>query len=58
MLNFVNVCPISYLTVTIDRKEATDKIALSGKKFFYKPQELKKTFLKSIEKKQLGNSGL
>lgn len=141
MLNFVNVCPISYLTVTIDRKEATDKIALSGKlgkaineafmnhqeyfmnfdkiivyydngqselsailnvffsiqfsnvefrkaepqkyrllqaadfictmellkikreekrlsrseeKFFYKPQELKKTFLKSIEKKQLG----
>lgn len=31
MLNFVNVCPISYLTVTIDRKEATDKIALSGK---------------------------
>ena len=140
MLNFVNSCPISYLTVVVDRKEATDKIALSGKlakainismsqhqdffgsfdkiivyydngqielsailnavfsiqfsnvefrkaepqkyrllqaadficsmellrikreekrlskseeKFFYKPQELKKTFLKSVEKKKL-----
>lgn len=31
MLNFVNSCPISYLTVVVDRKEATDKIALSGK---------------------------
>lgn len=31
MLNFVNRCPISYLTVVIDRREATDKIALSGK---------------------------
>lgn len=31
MLNFVNECPISYLTVIIDRKEAMDKIALSGK---------------------------
>ena len=140
MLNFVNRCPLSYLTVIVDRKEATDKIALSGKlakainrelsgyieffsdfdkiivyydngqvelstilnavfsiqfsnvefrkaepqkyrllqaadficsmellrikrdekrlskseeRFFYKPQELKKTFLKSIEKKKL-----
>lgn len=140
MLNFVNGCPISYLTVTVDRREAADKIALSGKlakaingaisehveffsdydkiivyydngqielsaiinavfsiqffnvefrraepqkyrllqaadficsmellkikwnekrlskseeKFFYKPQELKKTFLKSVEKKKL-----
>lgn len=140
MLNFVNTCPISYLTVVIDRKEAENKIALSGKlakainitmskhqdffvsfdkiivyydngqselstilnavfsiqfsnvefrkaeprnyrllqvadficsmellkikrnlkklskseeKFFYRPQELKKTFLKSIEKKKL-----
>ena len=140
MLNFVNVCPISHLTVIVDRKEASDKITLSGKlakainiaidkhhdfftnfdkiivyydngqnelsvilnavfsiqfsnvefrkaepqkyrllqaadfvcsmellklknnenrlsnsekKFFYKPQELKKTFLKSIEKKKL-----
>lgn len=31
MLNFVNECPISCLTVIIDRKEAMDKIALSGK---------------------------
>ena len=31
MLNFVNVCPISYLTVVIDRKEAKDKVGLSGK---------------------------
>ena len=140
MLNFVNGCAISYLTVIVDRREAADKVALSGKlakainramsehmgyfsdfdkiivyydngqvelstilnavfsiqfsnvefrkaqpqkyrllqaadficsmellrikrnekrlskseeRFFYKPQELKKTFLKSIEKKQL-----
>ncbi len=140
MLNFVNVCPICYMTVVVDRKEATDKVKLSGKlakeintafkkhldffmnfdkvivyydngqselsailnavfsicfsnvefrkaepqkyrllqaadficsmellkikrnekrlskseeKFFYKPQELKKTFLKSIEKKKM-----
>ena len=31
MLNFVNSCPISYLTVVVDRKEATNKIVLSGK---------------------------
>jgi hypothetical protein len=31
MLNFVNSCPISYLTVCVDRKEASDKIALTGK---------------------------
>lgn len=31
MLNFVNACPISYLTVVIDRKEAVDKVTLSGK---------------------------
>ncbi|MCM1088458.1 MAG: hypothetical protein NC419_09890, partial [Muribaculaceae bacterium] len=31
MLNFVNRCPISYLTVVVDRREAIDKIALSGK---------------------------
>ena len=130
MLNFVIRCPISYLTVVVDRREAADKIALSGKlakainramsrhmeffadfdkiivyylnavftiqffnvefrraepqkyrllqaadficsmellkikrkekrlskseeHFFYKPQELKKTFLKSVEKKKL-----
>lgn len=31
MLNFVNGCPISYMTVAVDRKEAIDKITLSGK---------------------------
>ena len=31
MLNFVNGCPISYLTVIVDRREAADKVALSGK---------------------------
>lgn len=31
MLNFVTACPISYLTVVVDRKEAIDKVALSGK---------------------------
>ena len=31
MLNFVNVSPISYLTVVVDRKEAVDKVSLSGK---------------------------
>ena len=31
MLNFVNTCPISCLTVAIDRKEARDKVSLSGK---------------------------
>ena len=31
MLNFVNGCPISYMTVAVDRKEAADRIALSGK---------------------------
>lgn len=31
MLNFVNVCPIRYITVAVDRKEAADKIKLSGK---------------------------
>ena len=31
MLNLVNSCRISYLTVVVDRKEAMDKIALSGK---------------------------
>ena len=31
MLNFVNRCPISYLTVIVDRREAMNKIALSGR---------------------------
>lgn len=31
MLNFVNTCPITYLTVVVDRKEAKAKVSLSGK---------------------------
>lgn len=31
MLNFVNSIPISHITVSINRKEALDKISLSGK---------------------------
>ena len=31
MLNFVNRCPISYLTVIVDRRQAMNKIALSGR---------------------------
>ena len=31
MLNFVNACPISHLTIVVDRKETVDKVALSGK---------------------------
>ena len=31
MLNFVNACPIFHRTIVVDRKEASDKIALSGK---------------------------
>lgn len=31
MLNFVNACPLSHFTVTIDRKEASNKVTLSGK---------------------------
>lgn len=31
MLNFVNSCPITCETVVVNRKEANDKIALSGR---------------------------
>lgn len=31
MLNFVNACPIRCMTVVVNRQEAKDKIALSGK---------------------------
>ena len=31
MLNFMNTCPITYETVVVNRKEAVDKIALSGR---------------------------
>lgn len=31
LLNFVHACPISYLTVVVNRKDAADKVSLSGK---------------------------
>lgn len=31
MLNFVNDCPILHLSVIVDRKEAIDRVALSGR---------------------------
>ena len=31
MLQFVVACPIHYLTISVDRKEAVDKVSLSGK---------------------------
>lgn len=31
MLNFVNICPIHCLTIIVNRKEARDKVSLSGK---------------------------
>jgi len=31
MLNFVSACPISHETIVINRREATDKVTLSGK---------------------------
>ena len=31
-----------------------NRLSKSEKQFFYKPQELKKTFFKAIDKKQLG----
>jgi len=31
MLNFVNACPIHYSTIIVNRKEAPDKITLSGR---------------------------
>lgn len=31
MLNFVSVCPITHETIAVNRKEAVDKVTLSGK---------------------------
>jgi len=35
-------------------KKNENRLSKSEKQFFYKPQELKKTFFKAIDKKQLG----
>ena len=52
MLNFVNACPISYLTVAVDRKEAVDKVSLSGKlaKAITVAMSVHQDFFKSFEK--------
>ncbi len=52
MLNFVNACPISYLTVVVDRKEAIDKVALSGKlaKAINMAISIHQDFFKSFDK--------
>lgn len=66
MLNFIIGSPITYKVAVVNRKEVPDKISLSGrlgreiskvieKQFFYKPQELKKSFFKTVNKKQLEN---
>lgn len=43
------ICSIELLKI----KQKENRLSKSEKQFFYKPQELKKTFIKSIEKKQL-----
>lgn len=43
------VCSMELLRIKREEK----RLSKSEEKFFYKPQELKKVFLKSIEKKKL-----
>ena len=43
------ICTMELLKI----KKDENRLSKSEEKFFYKPQELKKTFLKSIEKKKL-----
>lgn len=43
------VCSMELLRI----KRGENRLSLSEEKFFYKPQELKKTFIKSIDKKLL-----
>lgn len=43
------ICSIELLKI----KWQEHRLSISEEKFFYKPQELKKTFIKSIEKKHL-----
>ncbi len=52
MLNFVNACPISYLTIVVDRKEAIDKISLSGKlaKAISRTMNVHQDFFSSFDK--------
>ena len=43
------ICSMELLRIKRDEK----RLSKSEENFFYKPQELKKTFLKSIDKKKL-----
>lgn len=44
------VCSVELLKI----KRGENRLSKSEEKFFYKPQELKKTFIKNIDKKHLG----
>ena len=44
------ICSMELLKI----KTSENRLSKSEKQFFYKPQELKKTFFKAIDKKQLG----
>ncbi len=44
------ICSMELLKI----KKDENRLSKSEKQFFYKPQELKKTFFKAIDKKQLG----
>ena len=44
------ICSMELLKI----KKIENRLSKSEKQFFYKPQELKKTFFKAIDKKQLG----
>ena len=43
------ICSVELLKIKMQEK----RLSKSEEKFFYKPQELKKTFIKSVEKKQI-----
>ena len=46
------ICSMELLKI----KKNENRLSKSEKQFFYKPQELKKTFLKAIDKKRLGKN--
>lgn len=43
------ICSVELLKIKMQEK----RLSKSEEKFFYKPQELKKTFIKSVEKKHI-----
>ena len=47
LLDFI--CTVELLKI----KQAEHRLSKSEEKFFYKPQELKKTFFKSVAKKHI-----